>query len=227
MTMNPEHFKHIGTRVTNDVVRPLDEQCNNLKKKVEQLEEQLKRYLRFEQCHRYLTNGETPDGFFGFSGTRAMFVRQYQARPPKHEEYQQVPRLTEVDLIIIPEVLVPHKVRVSIPTSTPGVFTEISTEVAVPGITERMIKHSGNAKNVSVGTFAEVGREQCPTCKNQVLLVGIDELIDIENGDYNFTVNRFCDVCLNVKAVAAFSETCRDPYSSTRYYDSTRGIYQH
>lgn len=140
----------------------LREELERLKKKTAALKSTLEQRERVQQLCKYLINGETGGGFFS-SPTYAFFVRQYRAEPSKFAGYTD--QLVEVDLVIIPDLLEKHVLRVDIPDPTrPGTTINIPVEVDVAGIVERTQKHARNAKNVSVGTYKDVLSEACNGC---------------------------------------------------------------
>ena len=176
-------------------------------KEVERLKSLRERELQFKRWCTYLVNGETMAGMFGCSPTHAMFVRQYHTKPVKHAGRAE---LVDVDLVIIPDVLVEHVLRVDIPDPTrPGVSTNTPEKVSVLGIVKRMQKHSRGAKNVSIGTFVNVMYEPCATCGKQALIVAVDEYVDDDYG-YEFTVNRLCGTCKLGEKIACFIGESRD-----------------
>ncbi len=218
--MTPETFKLFNSRVTKVIIPPLKEELERLKNDVLLLESSLKQHQRFQTCCQYLINGETMAGFFGTCPTYAFFVRQYRTEPGK---VAGRPELVEVNLVIIPGLLEEHVLRVNVPsTINPGGVTNTPDKVDVSGIVKRMQEHTHNAKNVSVGTFADVLYEECTECGGQALVVAIDKYVDDDNGR-DFTINRLCGDCLRVDRTAYYSG---DYKKEDPQYCLTDGIYR-
>lgn len=198
--MTPKIFKRITKQTTNDLINPLAGQLEEVKKKVAEIEKLLNSHRKFARRCQELINGETSTGFLGMTSDYAMFVSQYSVEPPNKERNWH--RLNEANLVIIPEVLEPHLLRVNIPTSKPGVSTNTSRTVNVTGIVTRMLKHCENATNVVVGTFADVKREPCNNCGKEALVVGF-ELYDDEDERDSFIVSQLCEHCSSISDIAA------------------------
>lgn len=217
--MTPERFKNFQVRIAKDIV-PLKEQLKSAEKEVDALKRSLKCRQQFKEWCEYLTNGETMGGFLGGTPTYAMFVRQYSVKPCRKGDSV---KLVSVDLIIISEVLAEHKLRVdTLSSKTPGVLTNSAEMVAVPEIVRRMQAHTKNAKNVSLGTFADVMREPCAKCGEQAMVVALEKYIDEDNGR-DFSVDRLCDVCSLVDNIASYDGETRGGDPQYRYVD---GIYR-
>jgi hypothetical protein len=180
----------------------------------------LRQHERFAEWHRYLTYGVSPAGMLGCALTCGMFVRAYRTEPWPHAAVQA--KVTEADLVIVPEVLVAHALRVSIPhPDKPGTFTNTSINVDVPGIVERMLERTRYAQNVSVGTFADVVTEPCASCTGPTVVAAVDEYEDDSNG-CRFLIGKLCEACATVDEVASFYETT----SIDEQYGFTHGIYR-
>ncbi len=220
--MTPEDFRRINKWVTNLIIPTFKAELERLKSTLHLLESSLEQHKLFQELCGYLVGGETMAGYFGCSPTYGMFVRKYRADLKKDVTWRYVD-LIEVDLVIIPDLLVEHVLRVNIPNPTsPGVSTNSPEKVGVSDIVKRMQKHTGNAKNVSIGTFADVMCEECTKCRGQALVVAIDKYLDDDNGR-EFTVNRFCENCALVEPVAFYSGKYEQNAPQYRFTD---GIYR-
>jgi len=218
--MTPEEFKRVGWHVEERIVGPLKSRLKQLKEQIEGTQRVLKVHERFSTWHQFLTNGITPAGFLGSAETCGLFVRKCRVEPAQHPGSKS--KIVEVDLVIVPQVLVAHRLRVKIPhPEKPGTFTNTSMEVDVPGIVERMLEHTGYAQNVSVGTFADVLHGACDSCNGQTVTVALDEYLDEDNGT-EFVVGVLCEACASVNEGASFSETAQP----NDQYGFTRGIYR-
>ena len=149
-----------------------------------------------------------------------MFVRKCRSEPSRHAGNKA--KLVEADLVIVPEVLVAHQLRVKIPhPDKPGTFTNTSMMVDVPGIVERMLEHCGYPQNVTVGTLADVLSVPCTACTGPSIVAALDEYLDDSNGS-EFLIGILCQACATVNEVASFYETA----SPNDQYGFTHGIYR-
>lgn len=210
--MMPKSFKDLMGCVRNTKVVPHEKRLAWLKRQIQYATDSLKRQQLAQKLCKYLANGETMGGFFGCSPTYAMFVRQYTGELVGVAGRSRVD-LLEADMVIVPEMLVEHVLRVDIPDpADPNRSTNTPAKVDVPGIVERMLKHTRHAKNVSIGTFADVLCEACSMCGKQVPVAAFDEYLDDDNGR-EFTIKRICGACSQVDLIAYYPGkfTTRDP----------------
>lgn len=218
--MTPEEFKRVGWHVEDRVVGPLKARLQQFKEQFEGTQRVLRQHERFMEWHAFLSNGITPTGFLGAYETCGLFVRKCRSEPARHAGDKA--KLVEVDLVIVPEVLVGHRLRVTVPhPEKPNVVTNTSKHVDVPGIVERMLEHSGHAQNVAVGSFAEVMSVTCTSCDGPAIVAALDEYLDESTGS-EFTVGLLCEACATVNEVASFSEAAAE----NDQYGLTRGIYR-
>ncbi len=225
--MVPQAFKHLADRVKNAEISPLQKRLEGLKKKVSTVEASLEMQMLVQQKCQYLANGETrrPEGFGSYL-TYAMFVRQYWTKLVKVPGRKHI-ELAKVDMVIVPDLLAEQMLKVlraeisDFRDSHSSVNTLIQAKLS--SIVERMLKHTRNAKNVSVGTFADVLCEACAKCGEQVPVAAFDEHVDDDNGR-DFTIRRLCGACPHVEDIASYSGRYTEKDLQYRLVD---GIYQH
>lgn len=217
--MTPEMLKKIGADVEATVGRPLKEKLKRAKEELRLLKQAEERYDRFALWLRRLVEGESAGGFMGGAASYTLFVSLYRLGPPWHAGGQD--RLIEADLVIVPEVLISHKVLEFVPKpGEPNVQTSNWAVRDAAAIAERMMRHFA-AENVTLGTFDDILREPCDVCGQMALVVGMDEFIDDDNG-HVFIVGRLCETCQQVHEIGEYYETeSRDPQ-----YCRTDGLYK-
>lgn len=218
--MVPQKFQSLVSRVKNAEILPLEEQLGLLKKQVSITEALLKRQMLVQQLCHYLVNGETRSASFGGCPTYAMFVRQYKVGPSKFHDRME---LVEVDMVIVPDLLIEHELKVYIPSvKDPRMSTDALVSLDIPGIVQRMLKHARYAKNVSVCAFEAVLCEACAKCGGQAPVAAFDEYLDDDNGR-EFSIKRICGSCSQVDDIAYYSGRYAE---SDRQYCITDGIYR-
>ncbi|MBI4457556.1 hypothetical protein HY633_01170 [Candidatus Uhrbacteria bacterium] len=214
--MTPEEFKSLEKTAEN-LLSPLNERIGQVRNELAMLELEAERHERFKAWHRLLMQGESTAGFF--SASYAMYVRRYRAESAKKNGLKAT--LLDVDLVIVPDALTPHDLRVDVPHADGAGMTNTSREVDVSGIVDRMLAYTRHAKNVSVGTLDDVLREPCRTCGEAALVAASDAYLDEDNGR-EFIIGRLCAKCPSVEEFAVFSEyAARHPQ-----FGRTYGIYR-
>lgn len=209
--MTPERFRSLDGLAAGKVA-PLQRELERLRRVADMAESSIRGFQRFQGVCQYLVNGVTPAGFFGLSPNYGMFVSRYQAEP-----YAAGMRLVEVDLVIIPDVLVAHKVAL-LENGSHDYRT-----LSVPEIIQQMNNYTHNAQNVLIGSFANVLYETCVECSEEAVVVAVDQYIDEGNGR-EFTAYRLCEHCMQVGTIATYTDM---PKNDWEQYRLTDGIYRH
>ena len=207
--MNKDGLLRIKNRVTHRLNARVRADLARARARVNELSRLEKSLEVVLDWHQYLINGETTGGTFGCCPTFAYFVRRYSVG---EKQRNNLFRLIDTDLIIIPDVLVAHALRVEKPSADrPGVRINTSETVSVPDIVARMLAHAHSASNVTVGTFDQVLIEPCSACKSPSLVAGLDAYFDDDNGS-EFFIARLCESCDKIGLVASFAD-----YSGGQY----------
>lgn len=204
--MKADEFKALGPCVARSIILPLHEEIQQAEVALAAQRHtvfQHQKYLGWCTC---LTAGEELDGSIG------LFVRRYQTERATDGRM----KLLEADFVIVPDVITPHELPVSVPDpSQPGWTSRTMRVIDANGIVERMQEHARRAPNVTIGTMDHVLREPCDSCGLPALVVGMDEYIDETNG-WGFTIGRLCGQCSLVHDIAYFVEYSDDPTKGGR-----------
>lgn len=217
--MNAKMFLENGREFRKTVLSASLDELARARSEVQKVEKKLSGFKTFDRWYEYLTNGETMGGLLGICGTFGFFVRSYAS---KKEQDGRPDRLTSVDLLILPEVLEAHTLRVDVPNpKRPGTLTNTSAMVGVPDIVKRMVAHGRSATNVSPGSFEDVLNVPCDHCQKPALVAAIDEYLDQDNGQL-FQVACLCVICHRTKILAEYAH-----YKPCDQFGYTQSVYQH
>lgn len=203
--------KHLMPGFRDDL-RHVQKRLNELNTRVDELKE-------FTAWRKMLINGETMAGAFGCSPNYAFFVTRYRLVTPAKKG--RVGDIEEVDLIIVPDLLEAHDLRINIPhEDNPKISTNTCSEVDVAGIVARMMQRVGSATNVSLATMDDALTEECRACLETALILGLDEYLDDDNGR-RFSIGRLCPSCKRVDVIGSFVD-----FKDNDQYGRTDAIYR-
>jgi hypothetical protein len=151
-----------------------------------------------------------------------MFVRSYRADVPKRGS--EIGDLQNVDLVIVPEIIVGHELGITVPNpDKPGSVSYTHGHVEPEEIVKRMIAHGKGATNLVVGSFADVLKEPCGRCGKASPVAAGDLYMDDDNG-YRFIVARLCGNCLLAAEIAWHAAS--DANSRNWQYQVTDAMYR-
>lgn len=152
--MSPEYFAREVQRI-NKEVRTLEEKmAGQVGATFRRFREEHGRIGPFSTWSKYVMHGETEGVRLRGDTVHGFFVKRYAWTPPRGDAVRGI---AWADLVIVPEVIVPHVLTHQFGLSVVGKeFT--SDEIAA-----RMLA-AANVKDVALGTLADVMFEHCVEC---------------------------------------------------------------